>query len=289
MKPAKLLRIYLSLILIFILSLLPVVSYGDAIVLPYDNFLVRHKEDCNLLCRFFTSNETATIWENPESSKTLTQVAAQTELYIYYTYVDENDTLWGMIQYVKESDGTVRQAESSEKSTTGWIKMKQFILVYDGIAFMEEHEEDIKIYNGEYDSLTELKNITLWTYPGSDTMVCTIESIQKADYWFSETYTSDFGEKWVYISTADNDFGWILLDESLLSSPTASINTSQTMQPDASLQPSATVRVAKTQIPVRDLYNLQENNLTTLILVLLVLAAVSATAILIRVFIKKKN
>ena len=183
--------------------------------------------------------------------------------------------------------------------------MKDFQLVYDEISFREEYKEAIQPYNGEFDNITTLSNVTIWTYPNSSIIADTNETLEKDEFEITDTYTDINGQLWVYILLYGHSDGWIKYDKNVFQttistqipvtqSPktpipnpqTQAVNT-QTPQPDISTQPTQT-QTFETQMPVKPFQKEPNSQNVIIILIGLVAFVMAVTAILIRIFLKKK-
>lgn len=130
MNTFKWYRFTVMLVFVLTLSLLPVVVLGDMIYEPQDDFHSQHYKECKDVQSFYTANKTAAIWESPDSSNQLISVYAQTKLFVFESYTDENQTTWGLIEYTIDENGTLHSSDKyrATQGTTGWIDMSEFTL-----------------------------------------------------------------------------------------------------------------------------------------------------------------
>ena len=175
----------LLLALVLLLALTPAVS-ADVIFEPQDSFYWEHRGECirTERCYFADGPENvAVVYRSPESAAVVVRVKNGLELWISYTYEDENDVVWGY-------------CENYEESWSGWIPMDYLLLKYDSICFREEFADRI---TGESGALTASGGeVRFWNYPGSeDAVAFAVEGDYAPEY--QETFLDDAGRKWGYI------------------------------------------------------------------------------------------
>ena len=107
-------------------------------------------------------------------------------------YTDKKGEVWGR---VKDGD---------------WVRMEGLDLVYDYIAFYEQHSEEI---SDASESLPEGPRY-LWSYPRSGEIIGIDNSSEEEGVSVSSSYTDEEGLVWVYINTSGSS-GWVCLDAPL--------------------------------------------------------------------------
>lgn len=233
---------------------------ADIIWTPNDDFFNKHYEECERLERSYTANGEkgyVEINKNPLSKETVANKENGTEFYVSFTYTDEKDRLWGVVEY---------------DDSTGWILMEDLVVIYDDISFLEEYKDDIQAYQGEFDDyVPEEEPLQFYQYPGSGLPISAME-IKEYKPEFRYTYKDAKGGLWVYVNYYFKHQGWIYLSD-----PTnANI-------PGSTLQPQVTIIPRASELPSNSIVSSE-----ILILVILVVAVVVATGVIIRIFWKKK-
>ena len=205
--------ISLLLALVLLLALSPAVS-ADVIVEPQDSFYWEHRGECirTERCYFADGPENvAVVYRSPESPAVVERVKNGLELWISYTYEDENDILWGY-------------CENYEENWTGWIPMDYLLLKYDSICFREEFADRIGEESGTLEEISG--QVYFWSYPGGDyTAAFSVEGNSLPDY--EAVFTDDAGRKWGHVGYyAGLRDVWVCLDD-----PTADYDTLYAVHP----------------------------------------------------------
>ena len=118
---------------------------------------------------------------------------------IYETYND-NGRYWGLI------------FSGGHGGPEGWIPMDELLLIYTIEDFMRENEDEFYIYTGSLSSLSQMRSIVFWAWPGSDRERIVAElsrNPQKREEGKSRivleseedilAYEDDGGRVWLYI------------------------------------------------------------------------------------------
>jgi hypothetical protein len=170
---------------------------ADIIYEPEDDFYRSHAGQCESVERHYTANGAdgnVTLWKSPESKKKVITYENGTDFYVLYTYTDKKDTVWGIVE--------VREEGSFQPLCTGWIRMKDVVVVYDNISFCEEHKKEFEGYNGEFDHYEVDAPIILWSFPGSGVISGKIDELD--DYHsIIYTYMDADSRLWGYYAFTD--------------------------------------------------------------------------------------
>lgn len=129
---------------------------ADVIVEPADYFYAAHANECKYVGRTFTANGPdgkVILYKSPELPEVVTVWENGQRAYIYFTYRDQDGIEWGIYD--------------DHNGTMGWMPMAYMEVVYDSIAFQEEHRSQITEQFGELDEKYQGQDIFLWRYPGS--------------------------------------------------------------------------------------------------------------------------
>jgi hypothetical protein len=235
---------------------------ADLIWTPNDDFFEKHYEECEQLGRSYTANGEdgyVELRKDPLTKETVENVKNGAEFFVSFTYTDKTDQVWGVVEY---------------DDSTGWISMEDLTIIYDNISFMEEHKDEIKAYQGEFDDIDLGEEpIQFYQYPGSGTSISAIE-IKEDKPEFSNTYEDTEGRLWGYIAYHLAHRGWICLSD-----PTNANISSSKEQPEITIIPPTT----ELPDPAKSAVSME-----VILIVVLVVAVVLGTAVSIRVFWKKK-
>ena len=190
------------------------IAYADVIWAPEDNdFFDRHQKECEYVGRSYYVNGVngfLSVKTAPNSNTEVKKMANGNIILIQFT-CDYKGEKWGVT--------------GSWENPSGWVPMSQLVLVYDYIAFSEEHENEFYNYEGDFNSLKNVKGeIILWTWPGSGEIKSIMDKntadsyveyiINRTDYEISQAYKDKQGREWLYISYwRGNRNLWICLSD----------------------------------------------------------------------------
>ncbi|MCM1577724.1 MAG: hypothetical protein NC078_02840 [Ruminococcus sp.] len=168
----------------------------DELTAPQDAFYEAYGSECELHdYRDFTALTDFDVYASPFDLSAVRRVNAGEKISTNVSYVDGSGVIWGYLY--------------SETGLGGWFRMENVSLVYDNIAFAEEHQSELTPYAGQLDGFEAKEYLYLWTYPysGETETVCV-----KGDEWFTNGDTANLGERaaYVYRDPAGND--WVYLD-----------------------------------------------------------------------------
>ncbi|MDF2484185.1 MAG: hypothetical protein K0R46_353 [Herbinix sp.] len=237
-------------------------AQADVLWTPNDDFFMKHYEECESLGRSYTANGEegyVGIKKNPESKETLVNKENGSEFFVSFTYTDQKDNIWGVVE-VDES--------------TGWVLMTNLVVVYDNFSFIEEHESEFQAYEGELDDYEPGEDpFQFYEYPGSGTPISWM-NLQEERPEFTYTYTDSEDRKWGYVGYYFGHGGWICFSD-----PTSANLAAIQDHPEITIIPPSTEMPLKTTPVI---------STEVILLVVLVAAVVLGTALLIRIFFKKK-
>ena len=171
-----------------LLALTPAVS-ADVLFEPQDSFYWEHRGECQYHNRSYYADgidNVAVVYRSPESPAVAERVKNGLELWISYTYEDENDVVWGY-------------CENYEESWSGWIPMDYLLLKYDSICFREEFAHRIVEKTGVI-PVQETGRVHFWGYPGSDTLWAYMELTAHYLPEYQAVFTDDAGREWGYVN-----------------------------------------------------------------------------------------
>ncbi len=166
------------------------VVYADVIVEPQDDFYLAHSQECEYVNRVFVAagvEDVTNVYRSPVDGRVVNSVLNGNELYVEWS--------WNDFYYLYD---------------LGWVHNEDVSLVYDSIAFIEDH--DIYIYDEESMSIPTAR---LYSYPNSGD---SYELVEAAEYMligdaFSSIYEDENGLRWGHITYYMQHEGWICIDD----------------------------------------------------------------------------
>lgn len=261
----------LFLCFIVMLSTIGSKVMADVIATPNDDFYEEHYEECEHSVRTYIANSKkgyVDIYRNPESKKTITYLLNDTKVQTTFTYVNPNGITWGVVE-----DQSILGAFSED---AGWIRLDEFVVVYDHEEFLKEHQEEIVAQPVDWDLSTYQNDIYLWTYPNSGIQSGVIDPTTDYAANYSKTYDQYYEDeednRWVYIGYYMTMKGWICIDDP---------ENDAISEVDTSWEEGVTLYPAAVPDPMNPYYR------EVAIVAVMVLAVVLLTVVMIRVLYRK--
>ena len=148
-------RIIAMLVVCFLL-MSSFVAYADIIVEPENDFYSRYKSHIISLGRSFYANGAdgfASVHKEPGTKREIAKIQNGEVAYAQYSCLYDGG-LWG---YTFEY--------------SGWIKLDQFLVLYDYVTFKEDHFDEFYSYSGDYTGIKESLSVIAWPWPGAEVPV----------------------------------------------------------------------------------------------------------------------
>lgn len=175
----------------------------DVLTGPQNAFYEINSSQCELHdFRSFTAVTDFDVYTSPVDLTPVRRVARGETLSTNVSFAAADGTVWGYAY--------------SDNAAEGWFRLDNVQVVYDNIAFTQEHQNEFMPYAGQLNGFTPKEYMYFWTYPGSGQAenICV-----KGDEWFSTgglenlgeralyTYRDTAGSEWVYIDFLPG--GWV--------------------------------------------------------------------------------
>jgi len=173
---------------------------------------MRNIDDCVSLGRGFIANGRSgfvSLKHEPGSRREVIEVENGTVIYITFTY-NLNGEIWGVTDFYSPD----------KPPAGGWAVMNELLLAYDYISFEEDHRDELYSITGIYDPLQEVRDIVLWTWPGSGSISHIIQqgwrnTEHETNFLSNATtaYIDSEGREWAYVSYLYGRVNaWVCLD-----------------------------------------------------------------------------
>lgn len=264
---------------LFLLMISSSVALADVIYEPSDDFYHKHAKECENISENYLTNGPdgfVTLWASPTKKKKKANVINGTKSYVSFTYKDKKNQLWGCLEVRDE-------VNISKPKYQGWVLMSQLQLEYDNKCFCDEHKNEFKEYQGQFDHDKIKDPIVYWEYPGSKNVIkktvvfnpdssflYTYEDEQKRLWgYFSDFKNISWGNKYAYVGS------WICISDPTNEKLPVNDYHQPTIIPAAQETISENVQV--------------EHKSTILLIAIPLIVLVAITGILIRLFWKKKQ
>lgn len=170
-------------------------AFADVLWEPHGNgFYERHRDECTHEDRYYLANGQAgyvTMRDGPHSAGEVVNIPNGTRLFVGFTWREAGGA-WAVGSYAVQEKG------QTWKWYYGWIPMDDLALIYDYIAFEEDHGSEFQEYDGSGDGLTQVR---LYDYPGGP----------YSDYTEIEVQDGSFSEAFQYLYTDENGLRWTFL------------------------------------------------------------------------------
>ena len=178
----------------------PLTAVADVLIEPRNDFFERHINEIEYQRRDYFSDGKkgfVSVVAEPGSSKEIATIENGELHQIQYIY-DHDGEFWGVFD-VEIPD------KPYQDWRRGWVAMDDFLVVYDSIAFEEEHADEIFNYTGSIDALFEVQELVFWKYPGSGVVIVVWDESMLTDpdmdfrTWWNEypAYTDEAGREWI--------------------------------------------------------------------------------------------
>ena len=241
------------------LLVLPLVVRADILIEPTNNFYEKNSEKCVLLGRNFCFNGEegqVSIKDAPYTQKEVATFKNGENIYVEYSCLYDGE-YWGIVTY-------------DNSGHAGWVEMNQLLVLYDYVAFAEEHFSEFYQYTGDFNEMKVIGEAIIWTWPGSGNSRGVMKGIDVENFSVLYAFLDDHGREWGFVSYlfGSRNF-WICLSEPI----------NQDI-PNFNPRPEPTKWVTDTvHTDIK-----QDNNQAIMLVTALVVALVTGTAILIKIF-----
>ena len=245
--------------LLCLLVLTPLVAQADMLLEPEDDFYRQHQSRIIYLGRSFAASGeggSVPVKRYPGAVGDAATLQNGIIAYMQYSCLYDGD-FWGF---------------TSEYA--GWVKLEQMLVLYDYVAFEEDHFGELYLYSGDYARIKETGAAIAWPWPGADAPIWTVEGLDADSFRVTYAYMDEEGREWGFVTYLyGNRYIWVCLSDPL-NRDIPAFNPAP--QPDK--WESETVH-----IDIRHHMDEQGNESTVVIIILaLVTLLVAGTALLIR-------
>lgn len=186
---------------VLLLAALAVPAFADVIWEPENSFYSTHRDECAYHDRSYLANAGdgyVTVRKAPGSSAEIANIANGTRFFVQFVWTDQSGAQWGVGYPAGEFD------------QMGWVPLADMELIYDYIAFEEDHGAQFGEYDGSGDALD---SAYVYSYPGG---MVTSELEASGDYrpTFQHLYTDENGLRWTFIGYyMGHRDGWVCIDD----------------------------------------------------------------------------
>ena len=258
--------------LMLLLIMMPLVAYADVIAEPKNDFYEQHQSRIVYLGRSFAANGESggvSVKKAPNAKSEVAKLLNGEVAYIEYSCLYDGE-FWGFTRY------GASQITFGDKfdSRYGWVKLDQMLVLYDYVAFEEDHFDELYPYNGDYDAIKETRAAIAWSWPGSDAPLWTIEDLNMENLRVAYAYRDAEDREWGFVTYLYGSRNvWLCLSDPL-----------NRDMPVFNPAPKPYLWESETfHIDIRHYTDEQENDPTIIFIIVLVVALVTATAILIQI------
>ncbi|MDR2711809.1 MAG: hypothetical protein LBB91_01695 [Clostridiales bacterium] len=241
-------------------------AFADALIELENDFFKRYGNECVYLGRNFlvdSASGSIIIESKPGSNNELGVIENGETVYLEYSCLFQGD-FWGLTSFYPDE-------ASNRQKLYGWVKIDgQLLVLYDYVAFEEDHPADFYPYEGDYAGIKNTGSALAWPWPGADSPLWTIEDIDLTSFRVLYAYKDEQGREWGFVTYLYNSPNiWFCLSEPLNRDIPA-------------FNPAPAPTVWESETAHNDIG--KNGNSALLLIVILVAALVIGTIILIRVF-----
>ena len=190
-----------ALVTILFLLMPALVAHADVVIEVENDFYKQHQSQIVYLGRSFAANGadgSVPVKKAPAAGNDIAKLQNGEVVNIQYSCLYGGD-FWGFtFEY------------------SGWIKLDQMLVLYDYVAFEEEHSEELYSYSGTFTQIKETRAAVAWAWPGSGNPLWTYEDFNTENLRVSYTYRDNEGREWGFITYLNGGRNiWICLSEPL--------------------------------------------------------------------------
>jgi len=155
-----------------------------------DDFFLRNNEHILYLGRFFITNGAdgfVSAKEAPDSDNEIARLENGNTYYIQNSCLYDGQ-FWGLIPIYEEHMGALY-----------WVRLDEFLVIYDYIAFEEDHIDELYQYTGSKEELKEAGAMVLWSWPGAESPLRVIDGVNTNSFGIEYVYMDKNGREWGFI------------------------------------------------------------------------------------------
>jgi hypothetical protein len=163
----------------------PLAAYADMAVEPGNNFFKQHQNQIIFLGRSFAANGengSVAVKKAPGARGNMARIKNGEVIFISSSCLYDGD-FWGFTF-----------------AHSGWIKLEQMLVLYDYVAFEEDHLDELYYYTGDYAEIKETRSAIAWPWPGADALLWTFEDLDAENFTVSCTYKDHDGREWGFVT-----------------------------------------------------------------------------------------
>lgn len=230
-------------------------AHGDVVTEPDNDFYKRHASKIIYLGRSFTANGkngSVAVKTEPGAETDIAKIQNGKVTYVQYSCLYDK-AFWGFtFEY------------------NGWIRLDETLVLYDYVAFEEDHLNEFYPYSGGHPEIMEARSAVAWPWPGANTYLWTFEDLDMRSFRIAHVYKDKDGREWGFIPYLYSSKNiWICLSDPLNRGIPA---FKPAREPEAWVSETAHTDIKRSDDPV------------VMLIAALVIALVVGTAVLINVF-----
>ncbi|MCL1810353.1 MAG: hypothetical protein FWG42_11415 [Clostridiales bacterium] len=176
----------ISILTTILFLLMPAcIACADVVFKPENDFFNKHISQVVYLSRSFCANGadgSVPIVQEPGSKRTVAKLQNGDEVFIAYSCL-YNGEYWGF-----------------SFDCDGWVRMNQLLVLYDYVAFAEDHPGEFYQYKGNYEEVNKAGEAVVWPWPGADAPLWTVSDFDPANFSVSLAYLDEQGREWGFVT-----------------------------------------------------------------------------------------
>ena len=203
-------KIVLTLILAGLIFIPAFSAYADVLVEPNNDFYNKNRRYVVQLDRSFSVNAPrgfAVMKEEPGARGEITRIGNGETIFVNNSCL-YNGEYWGLT--------TGYPVPEQGRSADGWIRMDDLLVLYDYIAFAEEHFNEFYDYKGDFEEIERAGAAVVWPWPGAEAPIWKVEELDTEYFGVSFAYTDESGREWGFVTYLYGSRNiWICLSDPL--------------------------------------------------------------------------
>ena len=194
----------ISALILFAGVLTPV--RADVIAEPQDPFYKEHAEECTYVGQYYRviAVKGAFLYTAPQSAEILGQVPQRKEIWIDFTYVEEDGDSWG-----------VQALEGELAGSSVWLNLADLQVEMNDAIFFKEHQAEIEQIDEVFAPEDFSGYLCFYEYPGADSVYeyTDAESLLEEPVTVNASFTTATGEIWLHTPYYFGHQGWFQRDQ----------------------------------------------------------------------------
>ena len=196
---------------LFFVCFLMISAFAAGAAAPANSFFNQNKNECVYLGRSFcasNASDSISVKTEPGSEEEIAKIEKGKTVFVEYSCLYKGE-YWGMVSFYNNQSG-------KQEQLYGWVNLGKLLVLYDYVAFEEEHLNEFYSYQGNFDQIKSTRSALAWQWPGAGSPLWTIQDINMTDFKVLYAYKDPQGREWGFVPYFHSSPNiWICLSDPL--------------------------------------------------------------------------